>query len=116
MLGEINEGQLYDSRDIQRFNEIDEYALMFVQHGQLGTTFDETRALRVFNASMIWRRANRVYGKVELKIELLFCLNAVNIFCCILIDISTEEFPVNYFDRNGIYFKNHDINNHPIRK
>ena len=32
------------------------------------------------------------------------------------IDISPEEFPANYFDRNAIYFKNHDMNNNPLRK
>ena len=31
-------------------------------------------------------------------------------------DISTNQFPANYFDRQGIFFKNHDINNNPIRK
>ncbi|CAF4050655.1 unnamed protein product [Rotaria sp. Silwood2] len=87
---EIYEDELYDPRDIQRFNEIDEYTLMFIQHGQFGPNFDEDRALRVFNASMSWRKKHNVY------------------------DISTNEFPANYFDRNAIYFKNHDKNNYPI--
>jgi hypothetical protein len=34
----ISQGQLYDSRDLKRFNEIDAYSLMFIQHGQFGTS------------------------------------------------------------------------------
>ncbi|CAF0777273.1 unnamed protein product [Adineta ricciae] len=87
---QIDEGQLYDPRDLQRFNEIDEYTMMFIRHGQFGATFDEDRAMSVFNASLSWRKEHHVY------------------------DISPEEFPANYFDRNAIYFKNHDMNNNPL--
>ena len=61
-LEEISEGLLYDPRDIQRFNENDDYAMMFVQHGQYGTTFDEKRALKIFNDAMVWRKQNNIYG------------------------------------------------------
>jgi len=87
---QISEGQLYDARDIQRFNEIDDYTLMFIQHGQFGTSFDQERALRIFDGSMSWRKRHNVY------------------------DISTNEFPAEYFDRQAIYFKNHDKYNNPI--
>ncbi|CAF4155821.1 unnamed protein product, partial [Rotaria magnacalcarata] len=30
----ISEGQLYDTRDLERFNTDDAYTLMFIQHGQ----------------------------------------------------------------------------------
>ncbi len=33
-----------------------------------------------------------------------------------LIDISTNDFPADYFDRRALYYKNHDKFNHPIRK
>ncbi|CAF1295579.1 unnamed protein product [Adineta steineri] len=89
---QINEGQDYDPRDLQRFNEIDEFTTMFIQHGQFGSNFDEDRALKIFNASMSWRKEHSVYG----------------------INISTDEFPANYFDRHAIYFKNHDMNNNPL--
>jgi hypothetical protein len=46
----------------------------------------------------------------------IFLHSYVNIFYLLLIDISTDEFPVNYFDRHAIYFKNHDMNNNPLRK
>jgi len=62
-LEQISEGQEYDPRDIQRFNDIDEYTLMFIQHGQFNPTFDEDRALRIFDASMKWRKTHHVYGK-----------------------------------------------------
>ncbi|CAF4688149.1 unnamed protein product [Rotaria sp. Silwood1] len=87
---EINEDERYDPRDIQRFNEIDEYTLMFIQHAQFGPNFNEDLAFRVFNASMSWRKKHNVY------------------------DVSTNEFPADYFDRNGIYFKNRDKNNNSI--
>jgi len=35
---------------------------MFIQHGQFSSSFDEERALRIFNASMSWRKQNNVYG------------------------------------------------------
>jgi hypothetical protein len=35
---------------------------MFIQHGQFGTSFNQDRALRIFNASMRWRKNNNVYG------------------------------------------------------
>jgi hypothetical protein len=63
VLEEISEGQVYDPRDIQRFNEVDGYALMFIQHGQYGKTFDEKKALRIFHDAMIWRKQNNTYGK-----------------------------------------------------
>jgi hypothetical protein len=72
LLEQINEGQEYDPRDIQRFNEIDDYTLMFIQHGQFGTSFDEDRALRIFNASMSWRKKHNVYGSISIKKELIF--------------------------------------------
>ncbi len=62
-LEQISEGQEYDPRDIQRFNEADGYTLMFIQHGQYGKTFDEKNALRHFHESMIWRKQKNVYGK-----------------------------------------------------
>jgi hypothetical protein len=64
-LEEISQGQVYDARDIQRFNEIDEYTLMFIQHGQFGTSFDQNRALGIFNGSMSWRKTHHVYGKQQ---------------------------------------------------
>ncbi|CAM4800151.1 unnamed protein product [Rotaria magnacalcarata] len=87
---QISDGQQYDRRDIQRFNHIDEYTLMFIQHGQFGTTFDKNRAFHIFDAAMTWRKTNNVY------------------------DVSTDEFPAEYFDRNAIYFKNRDMHNHPL--
>ncbi|CAF1345645.1 unnamed protein product [Rotaria magnacalcarata] len=86
----ISEGQLYDTRDLERFNTDDAYTLMFIQHGQFGTTFNEERALGCFDGSFSWRKRHNVY------------------------DISTNEFPADYFDRHAIYFKNHDKFNHPI--
>jgi hypothetical protein len=71
LLEQINEGQEYDSRDIQRFNEIDEYTLMFIQHGQFGQSFDEDRALRIFNASMSWRKKHNIYG-INIELILFF--------------------------------------------
>lgn len=62
---QINDEHLYDPRDVQRFNDADEYATMFIQHGQLGATFDEQRALHVWNASLTWRKEQRVYGRVS---------------------------------------------------
>ncbi len=62
-LEQISEGQVYDARDIQRFNEVDGYTLMFIQHGQFGTSFDQDRALRVFDGSLSWRKRHNVYGK-----------------------------------------------------
>lgn len=64
LLEQITEGQKYDPRDLQRFNEIDEYTLMFIQHGQFSPEFDEDRALRIFNASMSWRKEHNVYGRI----------------------------------------------------
>lgn len=66
-LEQIEEGQLYDPRDLQRFNEIDEYTMMFIRHGQFGATFDEDRAMSVFNASLSWRKEHHVYGKETWK-------------------------------------------------
>jgi len=40
---QITEGQEYDPRDITRFNEVDEYATLFIQHSQYGKTFDEKK-------------------------------------------------------------------------
>jgi hypothetical protein len=40
---------------------------MFIQHGQFGTSFDEDRALRIFNASMTWRKEHDVYGIISIK-------------------------------------------------
>jgi hypothetical protein len=39
---------------------------MFIQHGQFGATFDQDRALRVFNGAMSWRKTNQVFGKDNL--------------------------------------------------
>ncbi|CAF1035704.1 unnamed protein product, partial [Didymodactylos carnosus] len=80
----------YDHRDIQRFNEIDDYTNMFIQHAQFSEKFNEQRALEVFNLAMIWRKNNSVY------------------------DISPNIFPENYFDRGAIFFKHFDLNNNPI--
>ncbi|CAF3600034.1 unnamed protein product [Adineta steineri] len=87
---EISEGQLYDSRDLQRFNENDPYTLMFVQHGQFGTALDEGRALRVFNGAMSWRKRHNVF------------------------DISSSEIPAEYINRHAIFFRNHDKYNSPL--
>lgn len=54
---------MYDARDIQRFNENDDYARMFVEHGQYGKTFDNTKAFKVFHDAMSWRKTNNIYGK-----------------------------------------------------
>ncbi len=62
-LEQISEGQAYDARDIQRFNEVDQYTLMFIQHGQFGTSFNQDRALRIFDESLSWRKKQNVYGK-----------------------------------------------------
>lgn len=62
-LEDISEGLLYDPRDIQRFNENDGYAMMFVQHGQYENTFDEKRALKIFHEAMIWRKQNNIFGR-----------------------------------------------------
>ncbi|CAF2906770.1 unnamed protein product [Rotaria sp. Silwood2] len=87
---QISEGQLYDARDIERFNTIDAYTVMFIQHGQFSTSFNQERALSTFNGSMSWRKRHNVH------------------------DISTSEFPADYFDRHAIYFKNHDKYDNPI--
>lgn len=62
-LEEISEGLLFDPRDIKRFNEVDGYAMMFVQHGQYGKAFDEKKALKQFQDAMTWRKQNNVYGR-----------------------------------------------------
>jgi hypothetical protein len=33
-----------------------------------------------------------------------------------VLDISTDKFPADYLERGAIFFKNHDINNYPIRE
>lgn len=39
----------------------------------------------------------------------------INIYMFIyFIDISPNDFPGNYFDKNTIYFENHDMNNNPL--
>ena len=65
-LEEIKNGE-FDARDLQRFNEIDAYTLMFIQHGQFGETFDEERAFRIFHGSMSWRKPQNVYGRRRRK-------------------------------------------------
>ena len=104
---EIADGQEYDPRDIQRFKEIDEYATMFIQHGQFQAEFDLDRALRIFHGAMTWRKRHHVYGKMR----------ACSIFILLFLslDISPNEFPSHYFDRHAIYFRNQDTNNHPLR-
>lgn len=106
VLEQISEGQRYDPRDIRRFNEIDEYTTMFIQHGQFSANFDEDRACRIFHAAMSWRKENKVYGNYFF----------FSIFYPLFVfgDISTNEFPANFFERNAIYFKNHDIYNNPL--
>ena len=44
----------------------------------------------------------------------IFLLNPSALFFLVL-DVSTNEFPANYFERNAIYFKNHDMYNNPLR-
>ena len=61
-LEQISDGQEYDSRDLKRFNELDEYTLMFIQHGQHETVFNERKAFRYFHEAMTWRKQNNVYG------------------------------------------------------
>ena len=56
---------------------------------------------------MAWRKRHRVYGKSN---TLSILIGEV-----LSLDISTNEFPSNYFDRHAIYFKNHDTNNYPLR-
>lgn len=68
ILEQISDGEEYDARDIQRFNENDQYPIMFVQHGQYGKTFDDKKALRHFNEAMVWRKQNNVYGKYLISI------------------------------------------------
>jgi hypothetical protein len=81
---------------------------MFVQHGQYGKTFDEKKALRIFHDAMVWRKENNVYGKFT-KDRSLFSNQ-------IILDTSPERFPQEYLERHAIFFKNHDVNNAPIRK
>ena len=59
---QISEG-VYDPRDLKRFNEIDDYTLTFIQHGQFGTSLNRDRVLHVFDAAMSWRKRHNVYGK-----------------------------------------------------
>jgi len=87
---QISEGKEYDPRDIKRFNEVDEHALMFVQHGQYGKKFDEKDALDTFHEAMKWRKQHNTY------------------------DISPDRFPASFFERGAIFYKNHDVNNCPI--
>ena len=109
-LEQISEGQ-YDPRDIQRFNEVDEYALMFVQHGQYGKTFDEKKGFYHFHEAMIWRKQNNAYGKFFSYREIIKIL-----FEIFILDISTDRFPANYFERHAIFYENHDVNKCPICK
>lgn len=46
---------------------------MFIEHGQFGSTFDEDRALRVFNTAMEWRKKNNVYGKKKTTTDEIIC-------------------------------------------
>ena len=69
---QINEGQEYDARDIKRFNDIDDYASMFVQHLQYGKIFDEQKAFRIFHETMTWRKQNKVYGMNESLLRLKY--------------------------------------------
>ncbi len=106
-LESIQKGNEYDERDIQRFNEEDEYTLMFIRHGQYETTFNDKRALQYFNESMTWRKENNVYGKTIPQIYEKAILS-------LLSDICKDDFPADYSERHAIYYKNHDINNNPI--
>jgi hypothetical protein len=63
ILEELAEQNLYNINDIQRFNEIDAYARMFIEHAQNGKTFDENKACRLFHDTMLWRQTNNVYGR-----------------------------------------------------
>jgi hypothetical protein len=47
---------------------------MFIQHGQFGLSFDEDRALRIFNSAMNWRKKHNVYGIILIKIKLILNL------------------------------------------
>ncbi|CAF4227009.1 unnamed protein product [Rotaria socialis] len=87
---EISDDKQFDTNDIKRFNENDDYALMIIQHGQTAKTFDEPKALRCFHDTMIWRKQNNIY------------------------DVSLDQFPATYLERRAIYYKNHDINNHRL--
>ena len=60
---ELAEGKEFDIRDLERFHRVDQYAAMFIQHGQFGSEFDQERALRVFQAAMRWRNTQNVYGR-----------------------------------------------------
>ena len=107
VLEQIDEGQKYDPRDVRRFNEVDEYTTMFIQHGQFGTSFDEDRGLRIFNLAMSWRKENNVYGTDFIRLSNRSSLS---------LDVSPNDFPANYFDRNAVYLKNHDIHNNQLSK
>lgn len=59
---EFIEDNVYDERDIERFNKNNEYTLMFIRHGQYEDKFNQIKSLQYFNESMIWRKENQVYG------------------------------------------------------
>ena len=40
---------------------------MFIEHGQFSETFDQERALRVFNGSLSWRKRHNTYGNDKHK-------------------------------------------------
>lgn len=59
---EISENTIFNANDIKRFNEIDDYASMFIKHAKHGKAFDLKRAFRIFHDAMIWRKQSNIYG------------------------------------------------------
>ena len=45
-----------------------------------------------------------------------FLIYRRSVFDLLSLDISTDQFPANYFDRHAIFYKNHDVNNQPLCK
>lgn len=55
----------------------------------------------------------RWVGGKKIMFTVIFLVNPSALFFLCL-DVSTNEFPANYFERNAIYFKNHDMYNNPL--
>ena len=106
LLEQLADGEEYDRRDIERFNQNDEYTLMFIQHGQYGSTFNEERALRLFDGAMKWRKQNQVYGNNGLTKRFSSWLFS---------EISLNEAAEKFIERHVIFFQNQDRFQHRIR-
>jgi hypothetical protein len=57
-----------------------------------------------------WHGEKKIMFMVKLNLRLYV------IKVCFFVDISTNQFPANYFDRHAAYFKYHDRYNNSIRK